>query len=79
MPPDNVEGEVAAHVFSVVCQRCNEAFVGWALTVPRGGKLLVGESFTDVGDGSHSCGEEPCGGSKRGHLFLLSQCNHELG
>ena len=43
------------------------------------GNLLVVESCTDVGDGSHSCGEALCGGSKHGHLVLLSQGNHELG
>ena len=42
MPPANVEGEVAAHALSAVCQRRTEAFVGWALTVPRGGSSLWG-------------------------------------
>ena len=35
MPPANVEGEVAAHALSAVCQRRTEAFEGCVLTVPR--------------------------------------------
>ena len=46
---------------------------------PEEGKLLVGGSCTDVGDGSRSFGEAPCGGSKCGHLVMLSRGNHELG
>ena len=42
MPPANVEGEVAAHALSAVCQRRTEAFVGWALTVTRRGSSLWG-------------------------------------
>ena len=42
MPPANVEGKVAAHALSAVCQRRTEAFVGWALTVPRRGGSLWG-------------------------------------
>ena len=42
MPPANFEGEVATHVLSAVCQRRTEAFLGWALTVPRGGSSLWG-------------------------------------
>ena len=42
MPPANVEGKVAAHALSVVCQRRTEASAGWALTVPRGGSSLWG-------------------------------------
>ena len=42
MPPANVEGEVAAHVLSAVYKRRTEAFVGWALTVPRRGSSLWG-------------------------------------
>ena len=34
MPPANVEGDVAAHALSAVCQRRTLAFVGWALMVP---------------------------------------------
>ena len=33
MPPANVEGKVAAHALSVVCQRRTVAFVGWVLMV----------------------------------------------
>ena len=40
MPPANVEGEVAAHALSAVCQQRTEAFVGWALTVPSWGSSL---------------------------------------
>ena len=43
IPPANVEGEVAAHVLSAVCQRRTEVFVGWALTVPRRGSSLWGD------------------------------------
>ena len=42
MPPANVESEVAAHALSAVCQRRTEAFVGWALMVPRWGSFLCG-------------------------------------
>ena len=42
MPPENVEGEVAAHALSAVCQKRTEAFVGWALTVTRRGISLWG-------------------------------------
>ena len=37
MPPANVEDKVAEHVLSAVCQQHTEAFVGWALKVPRRG------------------------------------------
>ena len=40
MPPANVEGEVAAHALSAVCQQHTDAFVGWALTVTRRGSSL---------------------------------------
>ena len=42
MPPANIEGKVAAHALSEVCQRRNEEFVGWELTVPRKGSSLWG-------------------------------------
>ena len=42
MPPANVEGEVAAHVLSAVCQQRTEAFVGWVLTVLSWGSSLCG-------------------------------------
>ena len=42
MPPANVEGNVAAHVLSAVCQRHTVAFVGWALVVPSWGSSLCG-------------------------------------
>ena len=42
MPPANVEGKVAAHTLSAVCQRRTEALMGWALTVPRGESSLWG-------------------------------------
>ena len=40
MPPNNIEGEVAAHALSAVFQQRTEAFVGWALTVLRRGSSL---------------------------------------
>ena len=52
---------------------------GMGVDGSEGGKFLVGESCTDVGNGSHSCGEAPCGSSKRRHRVLLSWGNHELG
>ena len=42
MPPANVEGDVAAHALSAVCQRRTVAFVGWALMVPIWGSSLCG-------------------------------------
>ena len=42
MPPANVEGGVAAHALSAVCQRRTVAFVGWALMVPSWGSSLCG-------------------------------------
>ena len=42
MPPTNIEGEVAAHALSAVCQRHTDAFVGWTLTVTGRGRLLWG-------------------------------------
>ena len=42
MPPVNVEGKVAAHALRAVCKRRTEEFLGWALTVPRGGSSLWG-------------------------------------
>ena len=42
MPPAKVDGKVTAHVLSAVCQQRTEAFVGWALTVPRRGSYLLG-------------------------------------
>ena len=42
MPPVNVEGDVAAHAFSTVCQLRTVAFVGWALMVPSWGRSLCG-------------------------------------
>ena len=42
MTPANVEGEVAAHALSEVCQQHTEAFVCWVLTVPRGGNSVWG-------------------------------------
>ena len=44
MPPANVEGEFAAHALSAVCQRHTEAFVGWALMVPKRGSSLWGNT-----------------------------------
>ena len=43
IPLANVEGEVAAHAFSAVCQQRTEAFVGWALTVLRRRSSLWGD------------------------------------
>ena len=43
MPPANVEGNVAAHTLIAVYQRLTEAFLGWALTVPRRGISLWGD------------------------------------
>ena len=42
MPSANVEVEVAANALGAVCQLRAEAFVGWALTVLRGGSSLWG-------------------------------------
>ena len=42
MPPANVEGNVAAHALSEVCQRRTVAFLGWELTVPSWGSSLCG-------------------------------------
>ena len=42
MQPDNVEGEVAEHVLSAVCQRRTGVFVVWALKVPSWGSSLWG-------------------------------------
>ena len=42
MPPANVEGDVAAHALSAVCQRRTVEFVGWALMVPSWGSSLCG-------------------------------------
>ena len=42
MPPANVEGGFASHALSAVCQKRTEAFVGWALTVPRRRSSLWG-------------------------------------
>ena len=42
MPPANVEGEVAAHALSAVCQRRTVVFVGWALMVLSWGSSLCG-------------------------------------
>ena len=42
MLPANVEGKVAAHALSAVCQRRTVAFVGWALMVPILGSSLCG-------------------------------------
>ena len=42
MPPANVEGNVAAHALSAVCQRRTVAFVGWALMFPIWGSSLCG-------------------------------------
>ena len=42
MPPANVEGDVAAQTFSLVCQRRTVAFVGWELMFPSWGSSLCG-------------------------------------
>ena len=42
MTPANVEGGVAAHVLSAVCQRRTVVFVGLALMVPSWGSFLCG-------------------------------------
>ena len=42
MPPANIEGNVAAHALSAICQRRTVAFLGWALMVPSGGSSLCG-------------------------------------
>ena len=42
MLPANVEGEVAAHALSAVCQRRTVAFVVWLLMVPSWGSSLYG-------------------------------------
>ena len=42
MTPANVEGDVAAHVLSAVCQRRNVEFLGWVLMVPIWGTSLCG-------------------------------------
>ena len=40
--PANVEGEVAAHTLSAVCQQHTVLFVGWAFKVPSWGSFLCG-------------------------------------
>ena len=42
MPPDNVEGKVAAHALIAVFQQHTVAFSGWALMVPSWGRSLCG-------------------------------------
>ena len=42
MRPANVEGNVAAHALSAVCQRRTVVFVGWTLMVPSWGSSLCG-------------------------------------
>ena len=42
MPPNNVEGDVAAHALSAICQQRTVAFVGWSLMVPSWGISLCG-------------------------------------
>ena len=42
MPPANVEGDVAAHALSAVCQQHTVEFVGWVLMVPSWGSSLCG-------------------------------------
>ena len=44
MPPANVEGEVAAHALSAVCQQRTVAFVGWVLMVTSWESSLYGNT-----------------------------------